>query len=93
VDSVVSTPGRGRAGGRASAGQAALVLGLELVVELLADALAQLAEQARRVEAGRHPAQERQAGGRGAQVGLHRLAMPGYCTLIATSRPSRVTPR
>ena len=54
----------------------ALVLGLELVVELLADPLAHLRRQRLRVEARREPLDERQQQHRVAQVGLDRLGDP-----------------
>ena len=51
----------------------ALVLGLDLVVELLADALAQLAVQRLDVEAGREPLDQREQQREVAQVGVDRL--------------------
>ena len=55
---------------------AALVLGLELVVELLADPLAQLGGERLRVQTRREPLDERQQHRRVAQVRLDRLGDP-----------------
>ena len=71
----------------------ALVLGLELVVELLGDALAQLAVERLRVEPRREALDEREE-----QRGLRRSvstasATPGYWIFTATARPSAVTAR
>ena len=60
---------------------AALVLGLELVVELLADPLAQLREQPFRVQSRGEPLDERQQQRRVAQVSLDRLRHPGVLDL------------
>ena len=54
----------------------ALVLRLELVVELLPDPLAQLRGERLRVQARRQPLDERQQQHRVAQVGLDRLGDP-----------------
>ena len=55
------------------AGHRPLVLGLELVVELLRDPLAQLGVERLDVEAGREPPHEREQQREVAQVGLDRL--------------------
>ena len=60
---------------------AALVLGLELVVEFLGDALAHLAGHRLGIEAGREPLDQRQQQHRVAQIGLDRLGDPGILNL------------
>jgi len=72
---------------------AALLLRLELVVELLADAVAQLREQRLGISVG---ASRFSSGSN--SVALRRSlstasATPGYCTLTATASPSRVVAR
>ena len=72
---------------------APLVLGLELVVELLADPLAQLGDSA----LASRPGASRLTSG-SSSVALRRSvstasATPGYCTFTATSSPSTVVAR
>ena len=55
----------------------AVVLGLDLVVELLGDPLAQLAVERLDVEPGREPLDQRQQQREVAQVGLDRLGDAG----------------
>ena len=59
----------------------AVVLGLDLVVELLGDPLAQLAVERLDVEPGREPLDERQQQREVAQVGLDRLGDAGVLEL------------
>ena len=60
---------------------AALVLGLELVVELLPDPLAHLHGHRPRIQPRRQPLDQRQQQHRVAQVGLDRLRDPGVLDL------------
>ena len=60
---------------------AALVLRLELVVELLPDPLAHLPGQRLRIEPRRQPLDERQQQHRVAQIGFDRLRDPGILDL------------
>ena len=59
----------------------ALILGFELVVELLGDPLSQLREQRLRVHTGRESLEQRQQQRRVAQVGLDRLGDAGVLDL------------
>ena len=67
--------------------QAALVLGLELVVELVGDQLAHLGQERRRVDAGREALQDRADEAEVAQVGLDRLGHAGVLDLDGDLRP------
>ena len=67
--------------------QAALVLGLELVVELVGDQLAHLGQERTRVEPGREAPQDRADEAEVAQVGLDRLGHAGVLDLDGDLRP------